>query len=82
MDMLLKFGIGADSSTFGLPGYATPLYQMGFFETGVAENLGLNKGQTKFRLALIFSFYLVFFIGYVVLSRIVLYIANMGAKAM
>ena len=50
MDMLLKFGIGADSSTFGLPRFATPRYEMGVFKTGVfktgkiktgfAENLG------------------------------------------
>ena len=37
MDMLLKFGTGADSSTFGLPHFATPHYQIGF-----AENLGLS----------------------------------------
>ena len=41
MDTLLKFGIGADSSTFRLPRFATPYYQMGFFKTGFAENLGL-----------------------------------------
>ena len=40
MDMLLKFGIGADSSTFGLPRFTTPHYQMGFFKMGFAENLG------------------------------------------
>ena len=41
MNMVLKFGIGADSSTFGLPPYATPRYQMGFFRMGLADNLGL-----------------------------------------
>ena len=41
MDMLLNFGIGADSSTFRLPRFATPYYQMGFFKTGFAENFGL-----------------------------------------
>ena len=35
MDMLLKFGIGADSSTFGLPRFATPSYEMGDFNLGV-----------------------------------------------
>ena len=40
MKILLKFGIGADSSTFGLPRFATPHYQMGFFKMGLAENLG------------------------------------------
>ena len=50
MDILLKFGIGADSSTFGLARFATPRYEMGVFKTGVfktgkiktgfAENLG------------------------------------------
>ena len=46
MDMLLKFGIGVDSSTFELPRYETPHYETGvfnmrFFKTGFAENLGL-----------------------------------------
>ena len=50
MKILLKFGIGADSSTFGLPRFAMPRYEMGVFKTGVfkagkiktgfAENLG------------------------------------------
>ena len=31
MDVLLKFGIGADSSTFGVPRYAMPCYEMRFF---------------------------------------------------
>ena len=51
MDLLLKFGIGADSSTFGLPRFAMPRletgvfktgdFKMGKFKTGFAENLGL-----------------------------------------
>ena len=50
MTILLKFGIGADSSTFGLPRFAMPRYEMGVFKTevfkmgkiktGFAENLG------------------------------------------
>ena len=32
IDTLMKFGIGADSSTFGLLRFATPHYQMGFAE--------------------------------------------------
>ena len=40
MSTLLKFGIGADSNTFGLPRFATPRYQMGLFKMGFAENLG------------------------------------------
>ena len=42
MNILLKFGIGAGSSTFGLPCFATPHYQMGFFKMRFAENLGQN----------------------------------------
>ena len=34
MDMLLNFGIGDDSSTFGLPHFTTPRYEMGVFKTG------------------------------------------------
>ena len=50
MKIFLKFGIGADSSTFGLPRFAMPRYEMGVFKmgvfktrkikTGFAENLG------------------------------------------
>ena len=50
MDMLLKFGIGADSSTFELPHYPTPVSKRGFSKRGIskwgfskrgfAENLG------------------------------------------
>ena len=40
MNILLKFGIGADSGSFGLPRFATPHYQMGVFKMGFAENLG------------------------------------------
>ena len=40
IDMNLRFGLGADSSPFGLPRFATPCYQMGFFKMGFAENLG------------------------------------------
>ena len=53
MKILLKFGIGADSSTFGLPRFTTPRYEMGVFKTGVfktgkikmefAENLGKSS---------------------------------------
>ena len=51
MKILLIFGIGADSSTFELPHFATPRYEIGIFKTrvfkmgkiktGFAENLGL-----------------------------------------
>ena len=37
MNIPLKFGIGANSSTFELPRFATPLYQMGFFQNGVCR---------------------------------------------
>ena len=45
MNILLEFGIGADCSTFGLPRFATPRYEMGVFKTGkiktgFSENLG------------------------------------------
>ena len=50
MDMLLKFGIGADSSTFELPHFETPRFKtgklktghfkMGKLKTGLTENLG------------------------------------------
>ena len=55
IDLLLKFGIGADSSTFELPRYAMPgfktyvfkkgdfktgKFKTGKFKTGFAENLG------------------------------------------
>ena len=50
MKVLLKFGIGANSSTFGLSRFATRRYEMGIFKmgvfkmgkikTGFAENLG------------------------------------------
>ena len=53
MDMLLKFGIGADYSTFELPCYATSHFEMGIFKmgdfkignfkTGFAENLGHRR---------------------------------------
>ena len=43
MSTLLKFGIGADSSTFGFPHFATPRYQIGFFKMGFAENLSHYK---------------------------------------
>ena len=46
MKILFKFGIGANSSTFGLPHLATPHYEMEVFKTGkiktgFAENIGL-----------------------------------------
>ena len=34
MKILLKFGIVADFSTFGLPCFATPRYEMGGFKMG------------------------------------------------
>ena len=50
MDMLLTFGLGADSSTFELPPFETPRFEIGLFKTGdfktgklkmeLAENLG------------------------------------------
>ena len=40
MNILLKFKVRADSSTFGMSHYATSHYQMGFFKMGFAENLG------------------------------------------
>ena len=45
MNILMKFGIGADSSTFGLLRFRTPCYETGVFKmekikTGFAENLG------------------------------------------
>ena len=45
MNIILKFVIGVDSSTFGLPRFAMPHYQMEVFKTGeiktgFAENLG------------------------------------------
>ena len=45
MGTLLKFGVGADSSTFGLPRFAAPPYEMRVFKTwkiktGFADNLG------------------------------------------
>ena len=39
MDILLKFGIGNNCSTFGLLRYH---YRIGFFPIGFAENLGLQ----------------------------------------
>ena len=36
MNVLLKFGIGADSSTFRLLRFAMPRYEMGVFKTGFA----------------------------------------------
>ena len=40
MNMLLKFGVGADSSIFELPRYATPRFKTGIFKMGFAEKLG------------------------------------------
>ena len=40
MITILRFGIVVDSSTFGLPHFATPCCQMRFFKMGFAENLG------------------------------------------
>ena len=50
MKILLKFGIGTDSNTFGLLRFAMPHYEKGVFKmgvfktgkikTGFAENLG------------------------------------------
>ena len=57
MDMLLNFGIGADSSTFELPYYATSccemgVYKTGFYKTEFAENLGYRSHAClKFYLA-------------------------------
>ena len=34
MKIILKFGIWANSSSFGLPCFETPRYQMGFFKIG------------------------------------------------
>ena len=50
MDRLLKFGIGANSSTFQLPRFATPRFKMGVFKTGkfktgFTENLGQCAGM-------------------------------------
>ena len=50
MKILQKFGMGADSSTFGLPRFAMPRYEMGVFKmgkikTGFAENLGHSLSQ-------------------------------------
>ena len=45
MNILLKFGIGAASSTFGLSRFAMPRYQMGFSEMGFAVNLFSKKPQ-------------------------------------
>ena len=42
MKIPLKFGIGADSSTFGLPRFATPHYEIGGFKMGV-----FIKGKIK-----------------------------------
>ena len=57
MDMLLKFGIGANSSTFELPRFETPHFKTGKlkmghfktgkFKTGLAENLGLYRVHNK-----------------------------------
>ena len=44
MNILLKFGIGANSSTFGLPHFATPCYEMGVFKTGVFKTGKIKTG--------------------------------------
>ena len=51
MDMLLKLGIGADSSTFGLRRYATPCYQTRFFKNRVSrEPWPISKKQPSLSL--------------------------------
>ena len=60
MDMLLKFGIEADSSTFELPRYVTLGFETGVFKTGdfktgkfktgFAENLGHTTNSSIFSL--------------------------------
>ena len=45
MDLLLKFGIGANSSTFRLPRFATPHFEPGVFKTG---NFKMGKFKTEF----------------------------------
>ena len=44
MNMLLKFGIGVNSSTFGLPCFATPRYEMGVFKTGIFKTRKIKTG--------------------------------------
>ena len=56
MDMPLKFGIGADPSTFELPGFETSRFKTGKLKTGhfktgklktgLAENLGHCLSQS------------------------------------
>ena len=45
MKVLLKFGIGADSSTFRLACIATPRYEMGVFKTEIFK---MGKIKTRF----------------------------------
>ena len=47
MDMLLKFGIGASTSTFGFPRFAMPRYEMGVFKTGVFKMGDFKTGKFK-----------------------------------
>ena len=42
-----KFGIGADSSTFGLPRFAMPHYEMGVFKTGLFKTGLFKTGKIK-----------------------------------
>ena len=48
MDMLLKFGIGANSSTFGLLCFATPCYEIGVFQTEVFKMGKIKPGFAEY----------------------------------
>ena len=47
MDMLLIFGIGADSSTFELPCYTTPNFETGGFQNGGFQNGEIQNGLCR-----------------------------------
>ena len=47
MDMLLKFGIGADSSTFELPHFKVPRFENWAFQNGGYQNGEIENGACR-----------------------------------